>query len=169
MADIHPGGAASDPRLLTLSGGMVYMVADNGPSGRELFVAFPGASANSFGHSCASERFGPTLTSSDPVLGGFVQAEGTNASGHVAILLLGAQATQISPVSPGCSFYLKLGGLQVLDTLAVPSSGNWKRRYPLPNQVGFLGIKITLQGAFFNLRGRPHLDLSQGVEWALGK
>ena len=168
VADINKGGASSLPQGFVLSGGQVYMVADNGLSGQELFRAFGGATAKSFGHSCSQETFGPTLHSDDPILGSGVHLFGENAGGHVAVFLLAPLPIRILGIQKGCSLYLGSGFL-LLDSFGIPPNGAWARNLPIPNNPSLLGNSALFQAAFIKVGAAPHVDLSQGIEWTLGR
>jgi ELWxxDGT repeat protein len=168
-SDVNLGQAGSGPRGFRHSGGRLVFSAQQVQTGRELWVLDLPATAQSFGHGCASSGRQPTLLATDPVLGANLGLRGEEGVGPAAaVVFVGRPTTTPGLLAPGCEVYLEPTLLVPL--LTVPVSGRrWSTILPIPNDQSLAGAKLVLQ-AFLAPSGSPlGFDSTNAVLLVLGR
>jgi ELWxxDGT repeat protein len=157
------------------SGGRILLAAQHRTKGMELFGFDPGANGKTVGSSCSSTRFRlPTLEVSDPIPGGILSLEGSNAkTGALGLPLLGSpvqgQSLPLPFLGTGCVSYINLFLFWLtLPGFQVPGGGTWTQNYGIPNQTSLQGVQITFQVAFF-LPGTKIWEMTNGYATTIGR
>ena len=157
---------ATREQPILVNGKVVFIAADLA-FGLELWVLDPGATASPIDIACTSSAFSPTLVGTDPVLGGAMRLEGTEAPGSIGILLLSTRATPALQLPMGCSSSLAPANLMALSSFGI-KNGNWTLPLFIPNQTNLIGLQVVTQ-AFLPSSSSPlGFALSNGLLLRLG-
>ncbi|MEM7201125.1 MAG: ELWxxDGT repeat protein [Planctomycetota bacterium] len=166
-ADIHRGGASSDPQGMTLSNGRLLFSADDGEHGRELWAFEFGANAQAVGPGCGSGR--PELRATDPVLGRGMIVSGSGAPpGASGVLMLGDPTPARLQSGVPCPLYFDTVTLSVLASVA-PQSGAFSLGWLIPDDPALQGQRVTLQAAFAPTLAPTGVDMTGGVYLTFGR
>ncbi|MCB9890044.1 MAG: hypothetical protein H6833_00160 [Planctomycetes bacterium] len=166
VIDLNPGPGSSDPWYVALSGGMVFVGAEDGFHGRELFRFFPGATSQVLGDGCSARPRLPHLDATDPILGQDLRIEARDApDAAVAMLLLGNRAGVLAELAPGCFSYVDLWApLFVVDAF-VTTISDWSRTLNVPADTKLLGQHFATQAWYVSPAG---VEATNGVALTLG-
>jgi hypothetical protein len=110
---------------------------------------------------------GPTLRSTDPVLGTVMQVSGDGAaSGQGGALLLGLPVPALR-LGGGCYLYLQTTTAQVLAPFA-PVAGSWSVAVPVPAVPALAGLRVGLQALLGPSAAPLGFDVTNAVVCTLG-
>jgi len=170
VADHTAGLEGSDPTEYTLANGRVFVVASDKVRGQELFSAWPGATAQSFGQGCGATGFAPELHAEDPVLGGTSRIFLTNAPPLQFFGVLVGPIGSPLPLSSDCALYLDPLQVQLLATGAADGTGAWTSApLPIPAMPALVGAQIGLQAFAGPTSSAPlGFDFTNAVRLSLG-
>lgn len=168
-----PGGN-SGIEDLTMCAGHLFFTAYDPAFGRELmWVDTPGASTTQLGDPGAPDF--ATLkvqNSAVPKLGTTIDLVSAGPTGHVGILLASEAMLPVSVpsiaglIDGGCDWVgLQAGQALIITTAATPSL-TWP--FVIPNTAAFEGLLFHFQTLWWNVSGAPLLQLSNGLQTALG-
>lgn len=170
VADHTAGEDGSNPTEYALANGRLFVFSGDKVRGIELFSAWPGATAQSFGQGCGATGFAPELHAEDPVLGGTSRIFLTNAPPLQFFgLLVGPIGTPL-PLSSDCALYLDPLQVQLLATGAADGAGAWTSApLPIPAMPSLVGAQIGLQAFAGPTASAPlGFDFTNAVRLSLG-
>jgi hypothetical protein len=136
-----------------VSGGSVYVTANNGVTGQEPYVIpRAGAFAETIGTGCGPNA--PSLEATSPILGGKTTLRGERTpANHVALILLsGEPASPGLPLPGGCVTKIDLGSLLLLGSFAT-STSEWTLDIPIPNDPVLSTGKVVAWVVYVPLGG----------------
>lgn len=145
----------TNPRPLSLSGGLLHFAAFDPIHGREPWAWFPGAHGLPRGQGCGGTLLQtPSLAIQDPVLGNSIAAKiQAGPPKGLGLLLLGTpgktptalpQTTQLP-----CRLFLDLSKFWLpLPPFLTNAKGTWSQSFQLPSNPRLSGITVLLQGLF---------------------
>lgn len=170
-ADIHRGIGSSCPRATSkfpVVASKLFMAADDGIHGNELWSYDNGATASQLGRSC--DRI--TLEcSTDPVLGTTLQLHGSSASVRPHALYIGVPDYSNTRISQHggrtCRSYLRFDPAPVL--VCTMMGPTWSAPIRIPANPRLLGARVALQS--FSLSQAQHMTVvsSNALDWTLGR
>jgi len=164
-ADLVPGPGNGLPTFVTLAGGRILFAGDSASSGRELWVVDPGATAQSTGAGCSHRTAVPSLTMSDPVLGGAALLRGFDAPlPSAAVLVLGPRPASNAYLGASCYLYVNLP-LSVVLGVVLPTGPSWSLPVFVPPSSSLTGVRAVLQAVYVAPVG---LEFSNAVVLTLG-
>lgn len=175
LADVNPGAGNASPQGFMRVGADVFLSANNGSSGIELYKAplasFGGALAERFGVGCAgSANLVPVNTpQSLPLLGNSsfsLELRQARQSSAAAAILDVQRGNVVLP--GGCVLYVP----QLLVLFATPTNamGEGSVALPIPNQAALLGAHFFTQWAVLDPQGSflQQFSFSEGLEVVVG-
>jgi len=143
------------PPLVALERGKLFLSADDGRSGFELWVVSPGASGRPVGYGCPTGLSrNPRIRVEDLVLGSTARVEGDSAPPAAkGLLLLGTPVDgkpyDASFLGRNCKLYFHpFLPWMILGNLAADKSGKWSSSIRVPNAKALIGVEAALQAAF---------------------
>lgn len=170
VADHTAGQEGSNPTEYALANGVLFVVTGDKVRGEELFSAWPGATAQSFGQGCGATGFAPELHAEDPVLGGTSRIFLTNAPPLQFFGVLVGPIGSPLPLSSDCALYLDPLQVQLLATGAADGAGAWTSApLPIPAMPVLVGAQIGLQAFAGPTSSLPlGFDFTNAVRLSLG-
>lgn len=172
LADVYPGSTSSmaagnsawfdSPRRFTDSLGRVYLTADDGVHGYELWTITQGAWSKAQGSSCSTGGWRPRLAVTPPVLGQMWRLEGRSVPAN-SFVAVGMSLPPLVPnqLSGGCRWHLNGLTFWPLPWFHTASTG-WTQFVNLPNDPNLLGLRAALQ-SLHTLTGSAIDAYSNGV------
>ena len=70
------------------------------------------------------------------------------------------------PLARDCDLYLDPGSLFLLSV--VPNAGTWTVRYPLPDDIRLMSVRVSMQVLHLQTFGPLGFDLTNALRWLLG-
>ena len=173
--DFVPGSGGgpfgSDPLQASLVRGRLVFDAWDATYGVEPFAYWPGATAQAIGWSCGTTQ--PTvrrsqLAASDPVLGGVIQFEGSDApGGALGSIFLGFPAPSPIPLGGECRSWIDLNAY-----IALPpfwnTAGAWQSNLAIPLDPAFQGVSLVAQCFYVGSNAPLGYEASNGVMLGFG-
>lgn len=158
-------GLRGDPLGVALHA--VIVRADDGTTGLEPWVVDEVANVREVGTGCGDPLRVPYLVAGDPVLGSLLTLRGSNLRvGAVAAVLIGGPAARLLPIGPECAQHVD----PIVTALAMnPLGGSFLTLLPVPATPRLIGAVLGAQAVAFPGGSALGLDLSNGVELALGR
>ncbi|MFG0319164.1 MAG: hypothetical protein ACF8XB_17960 [Planctomycetota bacterium JB042] len=124
------------------------------------------AAATPVGVGCGVTQ--PALAADAPVLGETFSLGLTGAApGATGLLVAGLPAAAPVPLGGGCALHLLPVTLVPLVPISTDGAGNWSVAAPVPDDVAFCGVEVTVQ-ALLASASPIGFDVSNGVELTLG-
>jgi ELWxxDGT repeat protein len=172
LADINPGRGNSNPQWIGIAGDTVFLIADDGVHGAELWsmplAVIGAASVQAFGVGCLGSLGYPRLSANElPQPGAFSFAL---ALDHVRPLSLSALALATdlanTPVS-GCN--LLVGGSVATVFALANVAGSVSFGLPLPANPALVGARFVTQGFALDAMVPRGFAASEGVIVVLGR
>jgi ELWxxDGT repeat protein len=169
VTEINPADNSAAPLYMTLSGGKLFFRATDGRKGYELWMVDPGATGQSIGQGCPVPGT-PSLTSTDPVLGGNVTLSASGKPGIGLALLLGVRQNPLSTsVGFGCHVYVDITTPHILQFYTPAANGSWKLNLAVPNNAALKGVEVMAQVGYGPTGTLPFgIDLSPAMKLTLG-
>lgn len=168
VVDMNPNVGGSTPYGLSLVGGRLYLIADDGRTGFEPRAVTIGASVSSVGRPYSTGLGEPTLGATDPVLGTTMMFYGHSApmgiSGYLLVSLGHPPATRV-----GARCFLHVAPAATVPLASFTSqSGRWRRAVPVPSSPALVGLPVAAQVIFAPTASPLGFDTTQGLHLALG-
>lgn len=173
LTDSNPGSADSTPASVARAGNLLFFVADDGVTGRELhavpFAATGTFDAATYGKACSAAPAAPALgASGTPALGQQATLSLTGAApGASAILLWSATKGEL-PLPGECALQLAAPGF--LFAASADFAGGIALPFVVPNLPGLAGFVANFQFAVGEAGG-PYLGsfgFTAGLELIIG-
>jgi ELWxxDGT repeat protein len=157
LADVNPGffsslptGTVGDRPLFQDSFGRLFLAADNGTLGRELYMITQGAWSKSIDRPCGTAGVRPRFASTPPVLGpgctfSFRNVNPPAAAVYAILVTLGPPPA--IDLGGGCRDHVTGGPWILLGPAAVPGP-SWSAPVPLPADPALAGLPFAAQAIF---------------------
>jgi len=172
LSDLHPGRGNSNPRLLGIAEDSVFLAADDGVHGVELWTLplalTQAASLQSFGFGCGGSVGFPRLSASPAPRPGTANfAMRMSRVRSLTLTALGLANQHTTAVVGPCE--LLLGG--PITTLLTPANvaGEAVFALPLPSSAQLIGAAFVAQGFALDSLAAAGFSASDGVIFVLGR
>ncbi|MCR9245996.1 MAG: hypothetical protein NXI31_13270 [bacterium] len=172
LNEIQPGPGSSNPTLAGIAGNHLFLIANDGVHGRELWRVDLGATGAAYVQDYGSGCLGA---------GGFARL-GTNTAPTIGSSLFGIVLDQVAPntltaISLGSdTASIDIGGCQLLvngilaSTVGLSNgSGTASMQVSLPNDPGLVGFRFTAQGAAIDGAAAAGFVTSGGLIVTVGR
>lgn len=169
VADLFPGSDGSYPEYRALSRGRLYVAADDGIAGTEIWVMDPGASTKEFGVPYADATRAPRLTTTDPEIGQSMRFDASGLASTTALVLLVSAPGQ--PIHAGGGAFLNIDPATYATFVVAASDaqGRWTLALPLPPIFSILkGVTVASQVIAGPTATPLGADATNGVHWTFG-
>lgn len=155
--DYVPGPGSFAPDLFLAIGGKVFLAGATATTGKEPYVLDPGAVTMPHGRGCGGTGAEPRLTTSDPVLDGFLELRGEGApvgpgAPTITVTIIG-QRDGSPPTFMTCDIYpdLKKPAITYVGTV---NGKTWKITVgKIPNTPSLKGVEIEVQTFYLKKNG----------------
>jgi len=179
VSDGTPGGTHPTPEIrrgpvgamirdVSVTGGQVWVSADDGVHGVEAFVVrstLPAAEA--VGTPCGAAL--PVLASTSPTLGQRVSLSGTSPANYAAAVLLGIAPTGLRFYLGACPIEIDLSLLLPVSTFATGAGGPWNLGLDVPDEGSLTNGVLASQALFLPLQAQDRAQTSNGMLLRLGR
>lgn len=163
VADLWPGSAGSDPDVLGIAGGTLFLTADDGVDGRELWTLTPNGTAVTIGNSWDNAPVAQ-LWPEDLRLGRPWKPTGRAAPGAPCWLMASAPSVGL-PTPFGGALQVDPLGMAVIGTTVADRASAFSFSVPIPGQTSLRGACIHAQTIFVagpDVMATPGLELTVG-------
>lgn len=165
--DLWPGQRSSYPEVLGVHQGQLLVAANDGPTGRELWLVPAGAGIETEGVGCGAALPLPELRATTPTLGSTWQLDCVNgAPGARTAILFSSPIDPISMRGGACELFVIPLVFMLLGI--ADQQGAFVVTVPIPNDAALSGAHFASQGVFLPSPGHPLFELTNGLSITLG-
>lgn len=171
VQDVLPGDLGGLPPYYAVQFGLhrgsLLVTCNDGTTGLEPHLLRLGATSKRFGNPCGPRA--PTLSGTDPVLGGTLTITAARAPvGKIGLIKLGLPAA--APIQlAGCWTYIDPLQFTLDFAIQFVAQPRWQTSLPIPANPDLADLRLAFQAYYLNATGNLDFELSNGVEAVLGR